>query len=63
MHLILQVIAQNNPYGVGVCIFVGSFLIMRSKRLTAVGRKIGCVTLVAASLTFSQGLGLSVWME
>jgi hypothetical protein len=41
--------------------FVCFFLLVRRQRLTALGRKIGCVTLTVAVLTFPEEM--DDWLE
>lgn len=45
----------------GIGIFICSFLILRRKRLTPIGKKLACVTLLIATLVFRHQVGFGPW--
>ena len=55
LTFLAEVIVGDNAYGKGVAIFVSVFIVMKRRGLNAIGRKVGCLTILLAILTFSKG--------
>ncbi|KAG5191471.1 hypothetical protein JKP88DRAFT_285137 [Tribonema minus] len=51
---LIRLIADQNCWVAGLLMFIGFFLIVRRRRLNSLGRKIACVTLIVAVLTFER---------